>query len=147
MSRALGALVVGLLLSACTRGPVEIPAPEYGRSVCAACGSTIDDPRFAAQYALADGTVKSFDDPVCLFRALRAEPSPPVAVRFHAFGRDQWLSAGEVWLARTPKTESPRGAGWAAYPSFGEAQDAVAAAGSGEILQFDQARIRLGADG
>lgn len=137
-------LLAGLSGLGCTHEPAAMPEPDYGRTACEACKAPIEDPRFAAQYQLADGTVKSFDDPICLFTALRADGAAPTAVRFRARDGERWLSGTEVWLAHTPSTESPHDSGWAAYPNFGAAQDAVTAAGSGEILQFDAARAKLG---
>jgi len=43
---------------------------------------------------------------------------------------------------RTPATAA-HGSGWAAYPSFAAAQEAVTVAGSGEILSFEQAKDTL----
>jgi len=131
-----------LALAACQREGGDLPAPAFGTATCAACGSVIDDPRFAAQYRLAEGTVKSFDDPACLFDALRSEARAPDAVRFHTYTADSWVGPSEVWFARTPSTTA-HGSGWAAYPSFAAAQEAVTAAGSGEIASFEQAKTRL----
>jgi len=135
-------VAVALALAACQRDGAELSAPAYGVATCAACAAVVDDPRFAAQYRLADGAVKSFDDPACLFDALRAESRPPDAVRFHAFDGEAWIGASEAWFARTPATAS-HGSGWAAYPSFAAAQEAVTAGGGGEIVSFEQAKTRL----
>ncbi|MCW5954730.1 MAG: hypothetical protein KIT69_20950, partial [Propionibacteriaceae bacterium] len=71
------------------------------------------------------------------------ESAPPRAIRFH--GPDEaWIAADDAWFAALPGAETPHGAGWTAFASFGAAQDAVAQAGSGEILAFAQARERLG---
>jgi hypothetical protein len=131
-----------LALAGCQRGSGDLPEPAYGAATGAACGTSIDDQRFAAQYRLADGTVKSFDDPACLFDALRAEAGAPSAIRFRAHDGSGWLAGAGAWLARSPSTAA-HGSGWAAYPSFAAAQEAVASGGSGEILSFDQARTTL----
>jgi hypothetical protein len=86
--------------------------------------------------------VRSFDDPACLFDALRAEAAAPTAIRFRAHDGSGWLAGAGAWFARSPATAA-HGSGWAAYPSFAAAQDAVASGGSGEILSFDQARNTL----
>lgn len=136
-------LLVLLGIAACQSGSGgDMAEPAYGSASCSACGKVIDDPRFAAQYRLADGAVKSFDDPACLFEALRAEPAAPEAIRFHAFEGSAWLSPADGWFSRSPATAG-HGSGWAAYPSFAAAQDAVAAGGSGEILSFDQAKAAV----
>jgi hypothetical protein len=142
------ALAVALLLvalAACNRGAQERGAPQASGAVCATCGTVIGDERFAGQYRLSDGTVKSFDDPVCLFRALHQEMGEAVVVRFRAYAGDRWLAGDKTWFARTPSITSPHGAGWAAFASFAEAQDAVTAAGSGEIVSYAQATQQLGA--
>jgi hypothetical protein len=134
--------LVLLAIPGCQRGDSEMPDPVDGSTTCAACGALIDDPHFAAQYRLADGTVTSFDDPACLFDALRGESTSPTTLRFRAHHDSGWLAAQGAWFARSPSTAA-HGSGWAAYPSFAAAQDAVASGGSGEILSFDQAKSTL----
>jgi len=132
------------LLYACTADPTSIPATiQYGKDKCNRCGHVIQDSRFAAQYSLSDGTVKKFDDPGCLVLSLTAETASPSHVRLHAYKGDQWLDASGAWLARTPAIVSPRGYGWAAYATFGAAQEAVTDAGDGELLRFNDARKKI----
>lgn len=143
--RQLARMTVACLLLAlvgCQHGSSDMAEPAYGSAKCAACGALIDDPHFAAQYRLADGTVKSFDDPACLFDALRTESAAPSAIRFYAHDGSDWLAAQGAWFARAPSTAA-HGSGWATHPSFASAQDAVASGGSGEILSFDQAKSTL----
>ena len=142
MSR-LAPLLLALLLGCTRTASDDIPPPAYGSATCATCQAVIAAPRHAAQLVRADGTVRSFDAPVCLFRALRTEAAAPRAIRFHGPG-EQWIAANDAWFAALPSETTPHGSGWSAFPSFGAAQDAVAQAGSGEILAFDQARQRLG---
>lgn len=138
------ALLALALLLGCSRGAGDaLPAPAYGSAPCAGCQAVIAAPRHAAQLLRDDGTVLSFDEPVCLFRALRAEAAPPRAIRFHGEG-DQWIDGGDAWFAALPGATTPHGDGWSAFSSFAAAQDAVTGAGSGEILAFAQARERLG---
>lgn len=138
-------VAVLLLLAAvgCDRtSPTPPTAIAYGADVCAECQETIRDHRFAAQYTLPGEIVRKFDDPGCLVRALREEPVIPKAVHFQDFHTDRWLPAKDAWFAPAPKGETPRGYGWAAYGSFGDAQDAVTTGGSGQILPFDQLKER-----
>lgn len=137
-------LALALLLAGCTSGGDSLPEPAFGTATCAGCGAVIAAPRHAAQYQRADGTVQAFDDPGCLFRALRAEIQPPRAIRFHGAGDGEWIEASTAWFALVPGQTTPHGDNWAAYPSFAAAQDAVAQAGGGEILPFEQARLRVG---
>lgn len=142
MSRILIALAS--LLLGCSRGVESLPEPAWGSATCAGCATVIADQRHAAQWQAADGSVQSFDDPSCLFRALAATPQVPRAIRFHGPGADEWIAASAAWFALVPGQATPHGEGWAAFGDFAAAQDAVARAGSGEILPFDQARQRLG---
>ncbi len=143
-SRLALALVIALAFAACQRGAEPLPPPDYGSAACATCQATITAPRFAAQLQRADGTVLAFDDPGCLFVALRSEAAAPRQVRFHDAGADDWIDADAAWFARVPGQATPHADGWVAYPSFAAAQDAVAVGGSGEILPFAQARDRIG---
>ena len=138
-----GSLILfAIMLAACQGG--DSTAPQVDGAACAECRGVIGDERFAAQYRLADGTVKSFDDPGCLFRAMRNETRAPSVVRFRAYASERWLPADQTWFAKTPATTSPKGYGWAAFGSFGEAQEAVSVAGAGEILTYEQATQRIG---
>ena len=137
----LTAIVCTAVAIGCERS-ADLPSPRYGSETCAVCTAAIGDPRFSAQYQSSAGAVKSFDDPACLFAALETETDKPTAIRFHAYDRDSWLAPGDVWFARTPATAA-HGSGWAAYSSFAAAQDAVSAAGSGELVSFDEAKARV----
>lgn len=134
--------LLALTLLGCRNQGADIAAPAYGEARCATCRGVITDAHFAAQYRLPDGSVQSFDDPACLFEALRGGGAAPNLIRFHDHGTDSWIDGPTAWFARTPATTA-HGSGWAAYPSFAAAQDAVTAAGSGEILSFEQARATL----
>lgn len=137
-------LVLPALVIACQQGGTGGQAKiKYGHQLCSKCGNTIDEARFAAQYELPNGQVKVFDDPGCLFRAFSKERVAPSSVHFRDHGSDGWLPADKAWFAWTPQTRSPRGYGWAAYASFGDAQNAVTSAGGGEILHFEQAKERV----
>lgn len=137
-------IVLALVLAGCTRGGDPLPEPAFGSATCVTCNAVIVAPRHAAQFQRADGMVLSFDDPACLFRALRAEVQAPGAIRFHGPADGEWIEASAAWFATVPGQTTPHGENWAAYPSFAAAQDAVAQAGGGEILPFDQARQRVG---
>ncbi len=139
--RMLPLVLLALLLAACERGGT-LPEPDYATATCAQCEQRIAR-RDAAQFQRADGTVVSFDRPICLFRALRAEADEPRAIRVHDAG-DGWIAAEDAWFATVPAPAGGDEVYWAAFPSFGAAQDAVAQAGRGEILPFAQARARVG---
>ena len=131
-----------LSVAACSRSE-SWKVPAFGSDTCRTCNAVIATPRFAAQLQRADGMIVSFDDPACLLRALSAAADPPRVVRFQTESVDGWVEGREAWFARVPNLATPHGDGWVAFSSFGAAQDAVAVAGGGEILPFDQLRERL----
>jgi copper chaperone NosL len=144
VSRLVAAVAMVALAAGCDGGSTAAPSePQYGTDTCARCRSTIKDPRFAAQYLLADGTAKLFDDPGCLVLSLKDETGAAAAIFVHDHDGERWLAAADASFAHTSRTETPRGYGWAAHASFGAAQDAVTKAGSGEILGWDQLRDRI----
>jgi hypothetical protein len=144
MHRSLRILLLVCVIAGCRAGSGANPADvEFGEDKCAECGNVISDSHFAAQYVLHDETAKKFDDPGCLFRALRREMREPLGVFFHEHQGDDWVIADDAWFAHTPETKTPRGYNWVAYATFGSAQSAVTRSGAGEILRFDKARERV----
>jgi hypothetical protein len=130
--------------TACQNAPAPKPVDiAYGEDICGTCDDVIKDRRFAAEYFMAGNIVKKFDDPGCLFRALRNEPDPPTAAYFQHVDKEKWVNDKDVWLATTPLIHSTKSFNWAAYGSFAEAQEAVAGAGGGQILPFSQAKERV----
>lgn len=138
-------LLMLVALSACESGGGSIEDPQYGKEVCAECGSTLKEPSYAALAQAADGSRRVFDDPGCLFKSLRSGASEGAKLYFHQHDGPRWLSGTDVTFASTPQTKSPQGYDWAAFASFGDAQTAVTSAGSGEILSFEQAKEGIGA--
>jgi hypothetical protein len=145
--RPVGTIVLAALalalLSACRGESPKIEPIAYGEATCTRCQSVIRAPAFAAQSRYAGGRVKLFDDPGCLILSLGEEPEAPRHVFFHHHAAEKWIQGADVWFAKTEQTQSPQKHGWAAFASFGEAQDAVTSAGGGEILPFDQLKQRL----
>lgn len=142
--RLLSVALAAAMMSACQQGPPPKPVDiDFGRDICGTCDDVIKERRDAAEYIMAGNVVKKFDDPGCLFRALRNEPNPPTVAYFQHVDKEQWVSDKDVWLTTTPKVETTQGYNWVAYGSFAEAQDAVAAAGGGQILPFAQAKDRI----
>ena len=144
ISRSLGVLVAAIWIGGCQDPPRPKPVEiAYGTDICGTCDDVIKDRRFAAEYMMAGNIVKKFDDPGCLFRALRNEPDPPTVAYFQHVDKEQWINDKDVWLATTPRIHSTKNFDWAAFGSFAEAQDAVAGAGGGQILPFAQAKERI----
>jgi copper chaperone NosL len=136
--------LLAALLYACTTDSASNPSGvDYGKDTCSRCGNVIQDARFAAQYSLADGTVEKFDDPGCLVQSLEAERTEPRLIYLRTYRDDRWVEAKEAWLARSSGIVSPRGYGWAAFASFGPAQETVTGHGDGELLRFEDARKKI----
>jgi len=139
--RALLIVVVALACAACRAG--DTPATiAYGAQKCSRCDQTIAQRRFAAQYRGGDGATRVFDDPGCLFLALKDDPGAG-AIFFQDYGAERWIAADDLYLVRVPGTDTPRHHGWIALASFSAAQDIVTSAGSGEVLRFAEAREKL----
>jgi hypothetical protein len=141
--RAVVACLALALLGGCRGDGPKVEPIAYGEATCARCQSQIREPAFAAQTRSSGGQVKVFDDPGCLIVSLRDAAEAPRHVLFHHYASDEWIAGGDAWFANTANTKSPQNYGWAAFSTFGEAQDAVTTAGGGEILPFDQLKQRL----
>lgn len=125
------------LAAACDNGTFE-PALQLGVSKCHRCGSTIHDRTWAA--ADRAGTEERlYDDPGCLLEVHRAGAGAGPVLFQDRNDTGRWISGDDVWLARSGAFASPRGSHWAAFASFADAQDAVTAAGHGDILRFAEA--------
>lgn len=141
LPRALPLLLTLLLAAACQSG-AQPAAVAYGEQRCDQCGEVIADRRFAAQFRGGDGAARAFDDPGCLFAALRDAPAA-AAVFFHDHDGESWISADDVYLVHLAGGASPRGSGWAAVADFTAAQDAVTGGRASEVLRFAEAREKL----
>jgi hypothetical protein len=126
--------------------PEETAPIAYGVDRCTECSRVIAERRFAAQYRTAAGDRRVFDDPGCLFRAIRKEKDRAESIRFQDHELDQWLDADEIWFVRTPQSSTPAGYGWIACGTFSAAQDAVTSGGSGEVVRFDEAKQKVAAE-
>jgi hypothetical protein len=125
------------LALACDTSTFE-PSLQLGVSKCHRCGSTVRDAVWAAADR-ADGEERFYDDPGCLLEVHRAGGGGhPVLFRDHE-GSGRWVPSDEVWLAHSDAFPSPHGSHWAAFTSFADAQDAVTAAGRGNIVRFAEA--------
>ncbi len=104
-------LVAGSLACGSTSGPVDI---QWGAETCDHCRMLITDPQFAGQYRLDDGTVRKFDDIVCLVRSYRREAARVVgAWVMDETGR--WTPVQEVWYVRSDRWQGPMGGPWRAF--------------------------------
>lgn len=138
MKAALSVLFVLVVAAGCQPAALD-PQLELGVSTCHRCGSVIEQRAWAAADRRGDD-VRLYDDPGCLFATRRDEGlTQPDAVFQDHGGSGRWLPADAAWFAWTKAFESPQRHGWAAFPTFAAAQDAVTSAGSGRIVRFAEA--------
>jgi copper chaperone NosL len=91
------------------RPPASVRPILWDREVCAQCGMTISDPRFACQLQTSAGDVYDFDDPGCLLTFLHRHRPRVRAIYFHALDGGAWLKYPEV--AFLPGQLTPMGYG------------------------------------
>jgi len=118
-----------LLAFAGCAAPAYPPAIREG-SVCAACGMTIQNARFACEQR-AQGSWRAYDSIECLLRE--------AASTHEAFLADydaQTLHAADSMWVVHGKIDSPMGGGFAAFLTRDQAEE-VAAATEGEIRTLD----------
>ena len=86
-------------------------AVVWDRQACAQCRMHIGDPRFAAQLQTAQGEVRNFDDPGCLFEHLEEQRPEVKRLWFRHRAEDRWLPGERVAFA---EGATPMGHGLAA---------------------------------
>lgn len=135
-----GALLLGLLLSGCTRVDLEAPPTiEYGRDVCARCGMIIDDARFAAGYIMPDGAQRIFDD-IGDMLVHQADSGEAVhAYWVHDYESEAWVRAETATYVKSDDLHTPMGYGLVALQDAGQAA-AIALRFNGTLLTFDELR-------
>lgn len=121
------------LLAGCARAPdpTRPPPVRPGRDVCAECGMTLADLRFAAGYYAPDGEVRLFDDLGDLVLFLRKRQERPALVWVHDYETREWIPAAAAAYAVGAEVKGPHH-GIAAFRS-----EAAARAFAGPI----QARV------
>jgi copper chaperone NosL len=99
----------------------------WDREVCAQCGMTISDHRFACQLQTSAGDIYDFDDPGCLLTFLHRRHPRIRAIYFHALNASAWFKYPEV--AFLPGQQTPMGYGLGAV-----------AIGTSSALSFEAAQ-------
>ena len=90
------------------------PTIRYGAESCAGCGMVIDDPRFAAAWAVGRQG-RHYDDIGCMVNDLLGRPAPAGAQLFvHDFQTEAWLPALEATFVVSTAIRSPMAYGIAA---------------------------------
>jgi copper chaperone NosL len=137
--------VVGLaavLVIQAQRLPVSVRPILWDHEVCAQCGMTISDPRFACQLQTSEGNVYDFDDPGCLLTFLHRHRPHVRAIYFHSLDGSAWLKYPDVTFV--PGQQTPMGYGLgAALPGTQRALDFAAAQ---NYVEARGSQLRKGAE-
>lgn len=140
---ALLALLPLLAVAACG-GPPEPPSgpPDlaYGQEMCARCGMSIDDPRFAAAMRVPGGRrgqrLFVYDDLGEMFLDMAArEGTPPSETWVHDGTSGRWIEGRRARYVRG-RISTPMGIGVEAYADAGAATRRAGEV-DGEVLDFD----------
>jgi len=110
--RALGSAVqvAGLVLAACSTGPLEPAALDTRNEACASCRMSVSDARFAGQLVAPGELARFFDDIGCLASFVKAGRAPQGAAAFVADHRNKaWVRADRAVYTRVPGLATPMG--------------------------------------
>jgi copper chaperone NosL len=112
-------------------GPEEV---QWGAETCDHCRMLITDPQFAGQYRLDDGTVRKFDDIVCLVRSYRRE-APRVVGAWVMDETGRWIPVEGAWYVRSDRWQGPMGGPWRAFRVPPATEGSTRAVRWGSLLQ------------
>lgn len=131
------ALAAGALAGCGTADATSPPDINYGRDLCVECGMSIDDPRFAAGYRLADGTEKIFDDlgGLILHHRKAGDDLSTASVWVHDFETEEWAEATTAHYVPTLSVASPMGHSILAFSDRDRAEQAAADL-DGEVISW-----------
>lgn len=127
------------LLAACGGGQnLETPPDiRYGEDVCEECSMIINEPRYAASYVLADGTVRRFDG-IGEMLAYDAKHHEDVHISWvHDFNREEWIMAKSAAFVLNSKAKTPMGWGLLAFADEASADAYLAEVGGMETSWAD----------
>jgi len=128
-----------LLLTACGGGQnlEEPPDIRYGEDVCEECSMIISEPRHAASYVLADGTVRRFDDIGDMLAYDAAHHEEVYTYWVHDYNTEEWLIAGHASFVLSGGQDSPMGWGMLAFADKAAAEQYAAADGGTLVAWSD----------
>lgn len=115
--KSLLVLTAVLLITACggTQNLEEPPDIRFGEDVCEECSMILNEPRHAASYVLADGTVRLFDD-IGDMLAYDSKHHEDVHVYWvHDFISEGWIMARQAHFVLNNEAQTPMGWGLLAF--------------------------------
>ena len=132
------------LIAACTgSGEPQPPQIAYGRDMCAQCGMTVDDERFASALVMQDGKTRIFDDAGEMIMYVAGHPGETVRAWYvHDYTTKAWVNGEKATYVVSEKVSSPMGTGVAAFAeraaaeSFGKEMD-------GKVLTLPEVRTAI----
>ena len=113
------------------------PSLRLGEEACDRCRMLINDDRFAAALAMADGEKRIFDEIGCLLEYQAANTAPVRRYWVRCYRSSQWLDAQQAFFVHSLQLHTPMGCGLAAVPTFAEARE-LADELHGRIVRFDE---------
>jgi copper chaperone NosL len=140
MTILLVAVIISLLLAACSNSAVAQPAPPeiyYGEDVCEFCGMIISEERFAAGYISQDGQQHIFDDIGDMVQSHLENKGEITAAFVHDHKDHTWIKAETAHYVLSDNLPTPMLSGLAAF-STAEKATAFAHNLEGQILTFDE---------
>jgi copper chaperone NosL len=132
----------GGLAPGCAAAPAGPPTIRYGEAVCARCGMTINEARFAAAVRTRGGEAVRFDDIGCLATFLRNPAAAPAAIFVHDYEQEHWMDARRATFVATEALLTPMGYGLAAFDRR-DAAEAFARTHAGVVLTWEQVVARV----
>jgi copper chaperone NosL len=138
--RLLAALVLPLVLAACTAAPEPV---HWGEESCAHCGMIISDERYAAQLVDRRARTYKFDAIECAAAFVKGGTvaSDDVHSIWVADGPDDWRSVSDAVFVHSENTRSPMGGGYTAHASAAVARQYIDEVG-GVTLTWDEVLAR-----
>ena len=113
------------------------PSLRLGEEACDHCRMLINDDRFAAALAMADGEARKFDEIGCLLEYQANDAAAGKRCWVRCYSSSQWLDAQQAFFVHSPQLHTPMGCGLAAMPTFAEARE-LADELHGRIVRFDE---------
>lgn len=142
ISRFRAAVVAGSLLAAVAAcgGDGPVPIAYDGSETCAVCRMTVDDPRFGSQLVTRTGRALNFDSIECLARFAADSAAASDGARGlwvpDYFAPGTMMRVGDARFVRSPRINSPMGAGLVAVTAGRAADTAWVREVEGTVLDW-----------
>jgi len=129
-------VVIGLLLLACSSGPVKV---KVGKDQCDFCRMTIMEENFAGEIVTAKGKVYMYDDLSCLLKHNNQESKKMEGAELYIanyLNGSQFLKTSEAFYVKAAALKSPM-AGNVAALAFEADAESLAKEKDGQLITLD----------